>query len=564
MFDKQLELWMQNCTEDPDIPEELMRIHDQNLHAEINDRFYRGLSFGTGGLRGRIGAGPNRMNVYTVGQATQGLARYLAQSHLPPKVAIAYDSRIKSKLFAIQAARVLAANNIVALVFPTLAPTPALSFAVRHHKCGAGICITASHNPAEYNGYKVYDREGCQITDDAAIMIENEMRQADIFAGVKRIAEDEALSAGTISYIPQDTIDTYLAAVLSLRVDALPNDSLKVVYTPLNGTGLSYVQHVLQQSGVKELQIVQEQSQPDGLFPSCPYPNPEEPAALRMGIQYCRQLDADLLLATDPDCDRVGVAVKNQAEYTILSGNEVGILLLDYLCRTRRENGTMPQNPVVVKSIVTTEMAAKVAAEYGVETINVLTGFKYIGEQIHRLERMGATQRFAFGFEESCGYLSGDHVRDKDGVNASLLICDMAQKYKEQGKTLVQAMEELYVKYGFYLDHLDSYTLEGEQGLHNMRTIMKRLRSKPLTQIGCQSVVSMVDYQRKEGIHAPVPGLPSSNVLQYVLDSEAVLTIRPSGTEPKIKVYYSVKGMTRQDAVIQLNELRVFTDDLLT
>lgn len=478
------------------------------------------LKFGTGGLRAKLGDGPSRMNAETVKIATQGLAAYIKQSSIVLSVAIAYDSRLKSDVFALEAARVLSGNGINALLFPRLMPTPALSFAVRHHGCSAGICITASHNPAEYNGYKVYGPDGGQITDEAAQSIQTEINCVD---GVE--TNDDH-----IAYIPESTIDAYIDAVRALRLEE-PSERLSVVHTPLNGAGLECVSRILSDT---DLTVVPEQKEPDGHFPTCPYPNPEEPEALRLGIALCRDISADLLLATDPDCDRAGVAVRNGDEYTILSGNEIGVLLFDYICR-KREN--MPERPLAVKTIVTTGMALEIAGEYGIELADVLTGFKYIGEKISQNE-----ERFIFGFEESYGYLSGTHVRDKDAVNAALLITDMARDYKARGMNLAQGMEALYQKYGYYVNHLDSNECE----LEKMRKIMHVLRINPPQ--------GSIDYLKS------TTGLPPSDVVSFGLGGGRV-TVRPSGTEPKIKIYYEAKASSRPEAETIVNAMRAAMRD---
>lgn len=496
------------------------------------DSFYRAMAFGTGGLRGELGLGDNRMNLYTVRQATQGLAAYLAASGQPMRAAIAYDSRIMSEEFAHAAAEVLAANGIIALLYPRLQPTPALSFAVRDQGCGVGVCITASHNPAKYNGYKVYGPDGCQITLEAADAIQRAIALTPLFGGVKRIAFEEGLAAGTIRFLGEDVIDRFLAQVQAraLRPE-LREVPLNVVYTPLNGTGRECVTRMLASCGVKDVHVVAEQEWPDGRFPTCPYPNPEIREALALGLRDCGAYHPDLLLATDPDCDRVGIAVGTGADARLMTGNEVGILLLDYICRTRQEQGMMPRNPVAVTTIVSSAMADAVAETYGVELRRTLTGFKFIGEQIGLLEKAGEAERYIFGFEESYGYLSGAHVRDKDGVNASLLICEMARWYKTQGMTLLEAMNQLYRRYGFYYNDLHSYTFEGAAGMETMGGIMAALRGNPPARIAGLPVLAVRDYL------SPDTGLPQADVLEYSLPDRCKLMIRPSGTEPKLKAY---------------------------
>ncbi len=532
----------------PGLPEDLaaeLRSVEGDADA-INDRFYRDLAFGTGGLRGVIGAGTNRMNLYTVRKATQGLADYLNATDLPKKVAIAHDSRNKGELFARETARVLAANGITACLYPRLEPTPALSWAVRDLGCGAGVCVTASHNPAKYNGYKVYGADGCQITLEAAEKILAAIESIDIFDGVKTVDYDEAAADGRIVTIGEDCIDRFVDAVYAQRVgDGAGIDSLKLVYTPLNGSGLECVKKLLAKLGVTHLTVVPEQEQPDGNFPTCPYPNPEIREAMEKGLELCAKVHPDLLLGTDPDCDRCGTAVPDgKGGYRLITGNEMGILLLDYICRTRLARGTMPKDPVAVTTIVSTDMATPVAAKYGVELRRTLTGFKFIGEQIGLLEEEGRADRYIFGFEESYGYLSGAHVRDKDAVNATLLICEAAAWYAQQGMTLLDAMEALYREFGCYRNGLCSFTFEGESGMHAMQRLMEQLRDCPPAEIGGYRVEQAVDYNVEGGYH----GLPQADVLEYTLAGGHKFMVRPSGTEPKIKVYLSAVGASEAEA----------------
>ena len=532
----------------PGLPEDLaaeLRSVEGDADA-INDRFYRDLAFGTGGLRGVIGAGTNRMNLYTVRKATQGLADYLNATDLPKKVAIAHDSRNKGELFARETARVLAANGITACLYPRLEPTPALSWAVRDLGCGAGVCVTASHNPAKYNGYKVYGADGCQITLEAAEKILAAIESIDIFDGVKTVDYDEAAADGRIVTIGEDCIDRFVDAVYAQRVgDGAGIDSLKLVYTPLNGSGLECVKKLLAKLGVTHLTVVPEQEQPDGNFPTCPYPNPEIREAMEKGLELCAKVHPDLLLGTDPDCDRCGTAVPDgKGGYRLITGNEMGILLLDYICRTRLARGTMPKDPVAVTTIVSTDMATPVAAKYGVELRRTLTGFKFIGEQIGLLEEEGRADRYIFGFEESYGYLSGAHVRDKDAVNATLLICEAAAWYAQQGMTLLDAMEALYREFGCYRNGLCSFTFEGESGMHAMQRLMEQLRDCPPAEIGGYCVEQAVDYNVEGGYH----GLPQADVLEYTLAGGHKFMVRPSGTEPKIKVYLSAVGASEAEA----------------
>ena len=545
-------LWREKTAALPALRDELDAIGGDD--AAIEDRFYRELEFGTGGLRGVLGAGTNRMNVFTVGKATQGYANYLKAHFAAPSVAIAYDSRINSRLFAETAAGVFAANGIRVHIYDRLMPTPSLSFAVRDLRCSGGCVITASHNPAKYNGYKVYGPDGCQITTDAAAAIQSEIDRVDPFADVRSMPFSEALSADLAAYIGADTVERYLAAVsgASLLSEGMAQNA-SIVYTPLNGTGISCVPHTLRSHGFTNLLLPPEQAEPDGNFPTCPYPNPEIREALAVGLRLAEETGSELLLATDPDCDRVGAAVKTENGYRLISGNEMGVLLLDFVCRMRRENRTMPERPVAVKTIVTTPMAEKIAAHYGVELRNVLTGFKFIGEQIGRLEKENAAERFIFGFEESYGYLSGSFVRDKDAVNASLLICEMFVWYKAQGKTLADALDALYAQYGFYETKLLSFAFEGSAGFAHMTALLDALRRSPPAELGGERVTATVDYDRDE------TGLPRSNVLRFVFSGgEAV--VRPSGTEPKLKIYLTAARESRDASRALLDALeRQFT-----
>ena len=531
-------LWKEKAVDDPDLTAELSALTEEK---EIFERFYRDLEFGTGGLRGVIGAGTNRMNIYVIRRATQGLCNYLKSTDLPQSIAIGYDSRIKSDLFAREAARVIAANGLTAFIYPRLEPTPALSWAVRYLGCGAGVCVTASHNPAKYNGYKVYGSDGCQITLDVAAAVLKEINALDMFDGVNLITEEAGRAAGKIVSIDEDCLQSFLDAVQQRSLSDGSKLDLKVVYTPLNGAGLECVKKILTRIGITDVTVVPEQEHPDGHFPTCPYPNPEIREAMETGLALCRKVKPDLLLGTDPDCDRMGVAVPEGDDYRLITGNEMGVLLLDYICRKRLENGNMPRNPVAVTTIVSTDMADAVAADYGLELRRVLTGFKFIGEQIALLEEAGELDRYIFGFEESYGYLSGGHVRDKDAVNASMLCCEMTAWYKAKGQTLAQAMDALYEKYGFYLNDLASFTFEGAEGMQKMAAIMENLRNHPPKDLDRKAVTNVVDYQ------AGVNGLPGSNVLEFQTDSAKVL-VRPSGTEPKVKVYLSARAANMDDA----------------
>lgn len=531
--------------EDPQLREELNQMAQNNNDAEIEDAFYQTLEFGTAGLRGVLGAGTNRMNIYTVGQATQGVANYLKNTKgTQSSVAICYDSRINSELFAHTAASVLAANGIQAYVYPRLEPTPALSFATRYLHCDIGINVTASHNPSEYSGYKVYGADGCQITDDIVEGVTEAITHVDPFGDVATMSFDEGCSAGLISFIEEEVLDAYLDAVYEQHV--LDNENagpLRVVYTPLNGTGLECVKRILEKINVTDVHVVPEQAQPDGTFPTCSYPNPENRDALERGIALCEQVHPDLLLATDPDADRVGIAVKDGDDYQLLSGNEVGVLLLDFICRSRVSNNTMPTDPVAVTTIVSTSLVEEVAATYGVEVRRVLTGFKWIGDQIARLEEGGHPERFVFGFEESYGYLAGTHARDKDAVVASMLICEMARYYRGLGKNLYQAMQDLYKQYGYHLNRTLSFTFKGVSGAAHISELMASLRSDAPKSLGGFAVQEALDYQDGVG------DLPCANVIELRLEDSHKVIIRPSGTEPKIKAYVFTVGKTAEAAL---------------
>ena len=543
-YQQTLDLWLARAGEDPDLTAELEAVKTDA--DAVTDRFYRDLEFGTGGLRGVIGAGTNRMNIYTIRRATQGLADYINAEGLPKKVAIGHDSRIKGELFSREAARVLAANGITAYLYPRLEPTPALSWAVRYLGCGAGICVTASHNPAKYNGYKVYGADGCQITLEVAEKILSAIEAVDIFDGVKLADYDTALADGRIVPIGEDCIDAFVDAVYAQRVgDGAGIADLKLVYTPLNGSGLECVRKLLAKLGVTHITVVPEQEKPDGDFPTCPYPNPEIREAMETGLKLCDTVHPDLMLGTDPDCDRMGTAVPDgKGGYRLITGNEMGIILLDYICRTRQARGTMPADPVAVTTIVSTDMATPVAAKYGVELRRTLTGFKFIGEQIGLLEAEGHVDRYIFGFEESYGYLSGGHVRDKDAVNATLLVCEAAAWYAQQGMTLLDAIEALYKEFGYYRNALCSFTFEGESGMHTMQQLMAGLRANAPAAIGGYPVETAVDYNIEGGYN----GLPRADVLEYRLAGGHKFMVRPSGTEPKIKVYLSAVGASEAEA----------------
>ena len=563
---KLYEQWLAKATADPDLKAELESIKDDEDGK--NDRFYRDLEFGTGGLRGVIGAGTNRMNVYTVKKATQGLAEYILASGEKKSVAISCDSRIKSDYFSKSAAEVLAANGIKVHIYKELMPTPMLSWAVRALDCGAGVMVTASHNPAKYNGYKVYGNDGCQLTLEAAEAVLAKINAIDIFDGVKSTDFDKAVADGMISFIGDDVIDAYMAKVKEqgLHTDLVASSGLKVVYTPLNGTGNKPVRRILREIGVKDVVVVPEQENPDGNFPTCPYPNPEIKEALACGLKLCETEKPDLLLATDPDCDRVGIAVPDGDHYELFTGNEVGALLLEYICKERIALGTMPKNPVAVKTIVTTDITKAICKKYGVELREVLTGFKFIGEQIGFLEAKGEENRYIFGFEESYGFLSSTFVRDKDGVNASLLIAEVACACAAQGITLYDYVQSIFREYGYFVEKVVSKTLPGKDGLTRMKEIMKDLRENPPKELCGMKVTAVRDYLKgtrtADGKVEPT-GLPKSDVLYFELEKGNWVCVRPSGTEPKIKLYVNTNASDKADAEKLNADLRVASEALL-
>lgn len=544
-YKKEYLRWCEQAKGDADVENELSAIAaDEN---KIEDAFYRDLAFGTGGLRGVIGAGTNRMNIHTVAKASQGLADYIIKNfpENERKIAVSYDSRIKSDLFSRVAAGVFAANGIKVYIYTELMPTPCLSYAVRALKCAAGIMVTASHNPSKYNGYKVYGEDGCQITTEAAKTILSEIEKLDIFADVKTSCFDEGLENGSIEYISDDIYTAFVEEVKNQSVlseNDIVDKNVAIVFSPLHGTGLKPVLRTLKESGYTNITVVKEQEEPDGNFTTCPYPNPEIKEAMSLGMEYAEKYNADLLLATDPDCDRVGIAVKtHQGDYRLMTGNETGMLLLDYICKKRTENGTMPEDPVFIKTIVTIDMAERIAADYGVRTVNVLTGFKFIGEQIGLLEQQGKENSYIFGMEESYGYLSGGYVRDKDAVDGAFLICEMFAYYKTKGISLLDKLEEQYKKYGYCLNTLHFYEFEGSAGFAKMQEIMKTFRGE-ISSIGGKKVVNVLDY-------APgIDGLPKSDVLKFLLEDNCSVVVRPSGTEPKLKTYLSVSGSSMEEA----------------
>ncbi len=543
--------WMDTELEDPALTEELKGIEGKD--DEIKDRFAVALKFGTAGLRGVLGAGSNRMNIYVVRQATQGLANWVKTQGGKQLVAISYDSRINSDVFAKTAASVLAANGIKVRIYDALMPVPALSFATRYYEANAGIMVTASHNPAKYNGYKAYGPDGCQMTDEAADIVYTEIQKTDILTGAKVMDFEEGIKAGLIEYVGDDCKEALYQAIeaRSVRPGICAASGLKLVYSPLNGSGLVPVTRVLKDIGITDVTIVPEQQYPDGHFPTCPYPNPEIFEALRLGLELAKKTEADLMLATDPDADRVGIAMKcPDGSYELVSGNEMGVLLLDYICAGRIEKGTMPKNPVAVKSIVSTPLADAVAKNYGVELRSVLTGFKWIGDQIAQLEAAGEVDRFIFGFEESYGYLAGPYVRDKDAIIGSMLICEMAAYYRSIGSSIKQRLEEIYEKYGRYLNKVDSFEFPGLSGMDKMAGIMDGLRQNPPARIGDYAVVKVTDYKKPEET-----GLPAANVLVYKLEGGAEVIVRPSGTEPKIKTYFTTLGKDLAEAQAQKDAL---------
>ena len=557
-----LDTWIANV-KDEELLAELKQMKESGDENAITDAFFQDLAFGTAGLRGTLGAGTNRMNIYTVGRATQGFADYLVKNFENPTVAIARDSRNNGELFVKTTAAILAANGVTAYVYPRISPVPTLSWATRYLECSGGICMTASHNPAPYNGYKAYGPDGCQITSEAADAISAAMEATNPFTDVKTMDFDEAVEKGLVKWIDDSVLDAYYDAVVdksvcNLTEEQSKNTPLKLVYTPLNGTGLIPVTTVLNKVGITDITVVPEQKDPDGNFPTCPYPNPEIREAMQKGIDLCREVQPDLLLATDPDADRVGVACADGDDYTLLTGNEMGVLLLDYICKMRAARGEDLKDKVAVTTIVSSAMVDALAEEYGFELRRCLTGFKYIGDIITGLSDAGQVDRFIFGFEESYGYLSGDHVRDKDAVNASMLICQMAQYYKLQGKNLVQAMRDLYEKYGYYHNKTISLGYPGADGAAKMAGIMAELRENPPAEIAGSKVEGVVDY--KEGVN----GLPSANVIEFDLEGGDKAIVRPSGTEPKIKLYIFAKGADAAAADAQIDAIEAAGRELLS
>lgn len=539
-YQKEYRRWLTKADMDPTLLEELRAMDEK----QQEDAFYRDLSFGTGGLRGVIGAGTNRMNIYTVAKATQGLSNYLKEHFRAPSVAIGFDSRINSELFSKVAARVFAANGVKVHIWPELMPVPTVSFAVRELGCSAGVMVTASHNPSKYNGYKVYGADGCQITTQGAAEVLAKIEALDIFQDVRIMDFGTAWNDGQIMHIPEAVYTAFVENVKAQSVlcgDKTTHD-VAIVYSPLNGAGRKPVLRTLKELGYTNITVVKEQEEPDGRFPTCPYPNPEIREAMALGLRYAKEKNADLLLATDPDCDRVGIAVKNaQGDYVLLSGNEVGLLLLDYLCAQKQKHGKMPKDPVLVKTIVTVDLAERIAEHYGVETRNVLTGFKYIGEQIGLLEKAGEERRYLFGFEESYGYLTGTYVRDKDGVDGAVMICEMFSFYAARGIRLTDQLAKLYERYGYCRNTLHSYQFEGSAGFAKMQGIMAAFR-QGISTFGGKAVEKVLDYS------AGLDGLPKADVLKFYLDGGTTLVVRPSGTEPKLKLYLSVTAKDEAEA----------------
>lgn len=530
--------WSKSAIADPDLSVELNGMNEE----QIEDAFYRDLEFGTGGLRGTIGAGTNRMNVYTVARASQGLSNYLNKKYDNPSVAIGYDSRIKSDLFAKVASTVFVLNGIQVNIWPQLSPVPTVSFATRYLHTSAGIMITASHNPSKYNGYKVYGDDGCQITTETAAEILKEIEAIDYF-GVKMGDFNADLETGKVKYISDEVLTAFIEEVKKQSVVTEDiNRDMAIVYTPLNGTGRVSMTRALKEAGFTNITLVKEQEMPDGNFPTCPFPNPEYREAMQLGLDTCKKVGADILLATDPDADRCGVGVKTKdGDYRLLTGNEIGLLLFDFICSQRIKHGTMPKNPVMVKTIVTSDMGNQIADHYGVKTIDVLTGFKFIGEQIGLLEKAGRLDDYIFGFEESYGTLSSTYVRDKDAIGGAFMVCEMFAYYKTQGISLLEKLEDLYKQYGYRLNTLHSYVFEGSAGFEKMQEIMKHFH-QGIDEFGGRKVVKTLDYSQG------LDGLPKSNVLKYLLEGESSVVVRPSGTEPKLKAYVSIVSDTMEES----------------
>lgn len=555
-INKLYQLWLKNAVDDIDLKKELLSMDEK----EKEDAFYRDLEFGTGGLRGVIGAGTNRMNIYTVSKATQGFANYILKHFKEGKrsVAISRDSRIKGELFLNTAASIFAANGIKVYIYPYISPVPTLSFATRYLKCSAGVMITASHNPSKYNGYKVYGKDGCQLANEDADEVLSYIESLDIFKDIKKMPFDLGFKKGLIKYIEPEVLTAFIQEVKnqSLLGKSRIDKDVSIVYSPLNGTGLVPVKRCLNEMGFTNITIVKEQEFPNGYFPTCSYPNPEIKEAMALGMEYAKKCDADLLVATDPDCDRVGIAVKNsEGEFVLFSGNETGCLLLDYICSRRRALKIMPEDPIMVKTIVSTPLAKRIADSYKVKTIDVLTGFKYIGEQIRLLEKRKKQNSYIFGFEESYGYLSGTYVRDKDAVNATELIVEMFVYYKSKGISLIDKLNELYQKFGYTLNTLYSFEFEGKEGFSKMQSIMKTLR-EDISSFGDMEIKEKIDYMKK------VNNLPKADVLKFVLSDDEYFIARPSGTEPKLKAYISVSAKNKEEAKIKEEKIHSLLTEL--
>ena len=559
MYRDEYSRWCKAELVDFDLKRELTEIAGDE--DAIRERFAASLSFGTAGLRGTLGVGTNRMNIWVVRQATQGIADWVKTKGGSQTVAISYDSRLKGWNFARDAASVLAANGIQVRLYDELMPVPALSFATRYYNCNAGIMITASHNPAKYNGYKAYGADGCQVTDEDAAVVYAAIQKTDVLGGAKFMSFAEGVEKGLIRFVGDDCKEAFYAAVESrqVRPGICKTAGLKLVYSPLNGTGLVPVTRVLKDIGVEDVTIVKDQEYPNGYFTTCPYPNPEIFEALEKGLALAKETGADLMLATDPDADRVGIAMRTpDGEYELVSGNEMGVLLLDYIAAGRKEAGTMPERPVAVKSVVSTQLADKVAEHYGVELRSVLTGFKWIGDQIHRLESENEAERFIFGFEESYGYLAGTYVRDKDAVVASMLICEMAAYYRSIGSSIKARLEEIYETYGHYLNAVDSFEFPGLSGMEKMSGIMEALRKNPPKELAGYAVTKVTDFEQAE-----TTGLPRANILLFALENGETVIVRPSGTEPKIKTYFTTKGKGMDEAKKEKEKLAAAMKPLL-
>ena len=565
---KLFELWLEKTKDNPEINAELLSVKGND--NEILDRFYKNLEFGTAGLRGVLGAGTNRMNTYTVCRATQGLADYLNGKSDSPSVAIGHDSRIKSDAFAKECAEVLAANGIKVYLYPKLIPTPLVSYAVMRLKCSSGIVITASHNPSKYNGYKCYDPDGYQMTEQAAGEVYEKILAVDIFSGIKKMPFENALAEGLIEYIPESIVEEFYSLVLErpINPEVIESSDVSIIYTPLNGTGNIPVRTVLSRAGFKNIRIVKEQEMPDGTFPTCPYPNPEIRQVFDLALEMAKEEKADLLLATDPDCDRVGIAVPHGGDYVLLSGNDVGVLLTEYMLSQRKAKGTLPENPVMTKSLVSTNLVDVVAAKYGCKVVDVLTGFKYVGEFVTELEEKGEAHRFIMGFEEAYGYLIGTHARDKDGVSAALMVCEMAAYYKSKGKTLVDVLDDIYAEHGAYSNKLYNFVFEGAHGMVRMQEIMAHARKNPPSQLAGMSVATLKDYSVSLVTDVATgektsTGLPPSNILAYGLGGGNLAIVRPSGTEPKIKVYVTGCAADKAQAEKTADEIGEAMKELL-